>query len=393
MFASRTNWPLEPNRFAQALDARRRSGKPLLDLTASNPTTCGFDYPASEILSALADPRGMQYSPESKGIQSARESVAEYYAGRPGFGICGGSVDSGQIILTAGTSEAYSYVFRLLCEPGDEIVFPAPSYPLLEYLAGLNDVRLVPYSLFYDHGWHVDLGSLRAAVTARSRAVLVVHPNNPTGSFMKPAEAEALREICAANKMAIIADEVFLDFAAENKPHSSFAFTNEVLTFTLSGLSKISALPQMKLAWLVANGPENLLRPALDRLEIIADTFLSPGTPVQLALPKFLEVRHAMHRQIQARATANLVHLDAALAGHNSIVRLDREGGWYAVLRVPATQTDEELAVALLSARGVLVHPGRFFDFPQDGYSVVSLIPPEPDFREGIARLVEFVGA
>jgi alanine-synthesizing transaminase len=393
MFASRTNWPLEPNRFAQALEAHRRGGKPLLDLTASNPTTCGFDYPSSEILNALGDPRALQYSPESKGVYSAREAVAAYYSGRPGFGVCAGSIDSSQIILTAGTSEAYSYIFRLLCEPGDEILFPAPSYPLLEYLAGLNDVRLVPYSLFYDHGWHVDVGLLRAAITARSRAVLVVHPNNPTGSFIKPAEAAALREICAERGMAIIADEVFLDFAAESKPHSSFAFTKEALTFTLSGLSKISALPQMKLAWLVANGPENLLRPALDRLEIIADTFLSPGTPVQLALPKLLEMRHAMQRQIQARVSANLTQVDAALAGQKSISRLDREGGWYAVLRTPATQPDEELAVALMSERGVLVHPGRFFDFPQDGFLVVSLIAPESEFREGIARLVEFIGA
>jgi alanine-synthesizing transaminase len=393
MFASRTNWPLEPNRFAQALDTYRRSGRPLLDLTASNPTVCGFDYPVSEILAALGDPRALQYSPESNGILSAREAVAAYYAGRPGFGICSGKVDPGQIILTAGTSEAYSYIFRLLCEPGDEILFPAPSYPLLEYLAGLNDVHLVPYSLFYDHGWQVDLGSLRAAITPRSRAVMVVHPNNPTGSFIKHAEAAALRDICAAKKMAIIADEVFLDFTAESKPHSSFAFTNEVLTFALSGLSKISALPQMKLAWLVANGPQNTLRPALDRLEIVADTFLSPGTPVQLALPKLLALRHEMQRQIQARVSANLDHLDLAFAGHKSIARLDREGGWYAILRVPATQSDEELAVALLAERGVLVHPGRFFDFPQDGYLVVSLIAPEPDFHVGIARAMEFIGA
>jgi alanine-synthesizing transaminase len=400
MFASRTNWPLEPNRFAQALEAHRRSGKPLLDLTASNPTTCGFEYPSGEILAALGDPRALQYSPESKGSRSARAAVAAYYEGRPGFGVCGGRIDPDQIILTSGTSEAYSYIFRLLCEPRDEILFPAPSYPLLEYLAGLNDVRLVPYSLFYDQGWQVDVGSLRAALTARSRAVLVVHPNNPTGSFIKPAEAAALREICAERAMAIIADEVFLDFAAESKPHSSFAFTKEVLTFTLSGLSKISALPQMKLAWLIANGPENLLRPTLNRLEIIADTFLSPGTPVQLALPKLLDLRHAMQRQIQARIGKNLAHLDrqlnsnvdAALAGLKSISRLDREGGWYAVLRVPATQPDEELAVALLAERGVLVHPGGFFDFPQDGFLIVSLIAPEPEFREGIARLVELIG-
>jgi aspartate/methionine/tyrosine aminotransferase len=396
MFASRTNWPLEPNRFSRALEAHGRSGKPLFDLTASNPTTCGFDYPSGEILAALGDPRALQYSPESKGIRSARESVAAYYAGRPGFGVCAGKIDPEHIILTAGTSEAYSYIFRLLCEPGDEILFPAPSYPLLEYLAGLNDVRLVPYSLFYDHGWQVDAGSLRAAITAHSRAVLVVHPNNPTGSFIKPAEAAVLREICVERGLAIVADEVFLDFAAGGKPQASFALTTEALTFALSGLSKISALPQMKLAWLVANGPEKLLQQALDRLEIIADTFLSPGTPVQVALPKLLGLRDGMQRQIQARVAANLTHLDtqldAALAGHKSISRLDREGGWYAVLRVPATQPDEELAVALLGERGVLVHPGRFFDFPQDGFLIVSLIAPEPEFREGIARLVEFIG-
>ncbi|HUK30858.1 MAG TPA: pyridoxal phosphate-dependent aminotransferase [Candidatus Acidoferrum sp.] len=393
MFASRTNWPLERNRFTVALEAHRRSGKPLLDLTASNPTTCGFDYPSAEIFAALSDPHALQYSPESKGIRSAREAVAAYYAGRPGFGVCAGKVNPEQIILTAGTSEAYSYIFRLLCESGDDVLFPTPSYPLLEYLAGLNDVHLVPYSLFYDHGWHLDIGSLRAAITTRSRAVLVVHPNNPTGSFMKPADAVALRDICTEKSMAIIADEVFLDFTADSKPHASFAFTNEALTFALSGLSKISTLPQMKLAWLVANGPGNLLQSALERLEIIADTFLSPGTPVQLALPRLLELRHAMQRQIQARVFANLAHLDAALAGHKSIVRLDREGGWYTVLRVPATLPDEELAVALLSERDVLVHPGRFFDFPQDGFLVASLIAPEPDFREGIARLVEFISA
>ncbi len=397
MFASRTNWPLEPNRFAQALESHRRSGKPLLDLTASNTTTCGFDYPSAEMLAALGDPRALQYSPESKGILSARVAVAAYYAGRPGFGICAGGVDPEHIILTSGTSEAYSYIFRLLCEPGDEILFPAPSYPLLEYLAGLNDVRLVPYPLFYDHGWHVDTGSLRAALTGRSRAVLVVHPNNPTGQFMKPVEAAALRDICAEREMAIIADEVFLDFAAEDKPHASFAFATEALTFTLSGLSKISALPQMKLAWLVANGPEKLLMTALDRLEIIADTYLSPGTPVQLALPKLLGLRHSVQRQMQARVSSNLgyldTRLDSTLAAHQWIVRLDREGGWYAILRVPATQPDDEFAVALLEERGVLVHPGRFFDFPQDGYLVVSLITPEPDFREGITRLVEYIGA
>jgi aspartate/methionine/tyrosine aminotransferase len=392
MFAARTNWNLQTNRFARALEHHRRSGRALLDLTASNPTTCGFEYPAEEILSAVADPRALEYSPESKGLRGAREAVASYYSGRPGFGICAGGVDPERIVLTAGTSEAYSYIFRLLCEPGDEILFPAPSYPLLEYLAALNDVRLVPYPLFYDHGWQMDLGGLRSALTPRSRAVLVVHPNNPTGSFVMPKEATELHAICAEREMAIVSDEVFLDYAAESKPHSTFVFDGPALAFTLSGLSKISALPQMKLAWLVASGPQTLVQRATERLEIIADTFLSPGTPVQLALPRLLGIREQMQRQLQSRITANLAHLDAALAMNKLISRLDRQGGWYAVWRVPATGSDEDLAVALLEKHSVLVHPGRFFDFRQDGFLVLSLITPTADFHEGVRRLLEIFG-
>ena len=362
MFTARTNWNLQTNRFARALENHRAAGKALFDLTASNPTTCGFVYPAEEIFSALSNSRSLEYSPESKGLRSAREAVATYYEGRPGFGICAGSVDPERIILTAGTSEAYSHIFRLLCEPGDEILFPAPSYPLLEYLAGLNDVRLAPYPLFYDHGWHIDFAALRAALTPRSRAVLVVHPNNPTGSFVMPKEAAELHSICAEHELAIVADEVFLDYAAESKPHSTFAFDGPALAFTLSGLSKISALPQMKLAWLVASGPQPLVQRAMERLEIINDTFLSAGTPVQLALPKLLGIREQMQRQLQNRIAANLAYLDAALTANKLISRLDRQGGWYAVLRVPAAGSDEDLAVALLGKHSVLVHPGRFFE-------------------------------
>jgi aspartate/methionine/tyrosine aminotransferase len=393
MFAARTNWNLRTNSFARALENHRAAGKLLLDLIASNPTTCGFAYPAEEILGALSNSRALDYAPESKGVRSAREAVAEYYKGRPGFGICAGSVDPERIILSAGTSEAYSYIFRLLCEPGDEILFPAPSYPLLEYLAGLNDVRLVPYPLFYDHGWHIDFAALRAALTRRARAVLVVHPNNPTGSFVMPKEAAELHAICAEHEMAIIADEVFLDYAAESKPHSTFAFDGSALAFTLSGLSKISALPQMKLAWLVASGPQPLVQRAMECLEIIGDTFLSAGTPVQLAAPRLLGVREQMQRQLQNRIAVNLAHLDTALAANELISRLDHQGGWYAVLRVPATGSDEELAVALLEKYSVLVYPGRFFDFRQDGFLVASLITPETDFREGVRRLLEFFSA
>ncbi len=317
MFASRTNWRLDPNRFARALDEHRKSGKELLDLTASNPTECGLDYPVEEILPALADPRALTYHPESKGLLEAREAVAGYYAGRSGFSSGVTQVDPEHILLTSGTSEAYSHIFRLLCEVGDEILVPAPSYPLFEFLADLADIRLVPYPLLYDHGWQIDFVSLGAALTPRSRAVMVVHPNNPTGSFVKSREAAELAAICAAREMAIVADEVFLDYGRngvgallgarqEGDPARTFALHDAALTFTLSGLSKISLLPQMKLAWTVVSGPEALVQTAVERLEIIADTYLSPGTPVQVALPKFLSLRYALQAQLQHRISANL---------------------------------------------------------------------------------------
>lgn len=278
MFASRTNWKLKPNRFTRALEIHRASGKPLLDLTASNPTECGFVYPEREILEALADRRVLRYLPESKGMLEAREAVSGYYAGRRAHGAARRAVEPENIVLTAGTSEAYSYIFRLLCEKDDEILVPTPSYPLFRLLADLNDIRLVPYSLLYDHGWQIDLTALRAALTPRTRAVLLVNPNNPTGSLVKAHEAAALGKLCAEREMAIVADEVFLDFTnASTGPQPTFALHDSCLTFTLSGLSKISALPQMKLAWLIVSGPDTLATAAIARLEIIADTYLSPG--------------------------------------------------------------------------------------------------------------------
>src|SRR5271169_4878323 len=248
MFASRTNWPLETNRLTQALDENRRSGRELLDLTASNPTTCGFAYPEKKILSALANPRALVYCPQSKGLLEARQAVAGYYSERAGFSGSHLQIHPERILLASGTSEAYSHIFRLLCEAGDEVLVPAPSYPLFEFLADLADIHLVLYPLLYDHGWQIDFASLRAALTPRSRAVLVVHPNNPTGSFVKSHEAAELGEICAAREMAIVADEVFSDYVAGPEPAHTFALTGSALTFTLSGLSKISLLPQMKLA-------------------------------------------------------------------------------------------------------------------------------------------------
>lgn len=390
MFASRTNWRLETNRLTRALEEHRKSGKELLDLTASNPTTCGLAYPEREILAALTDPRSLVYRPESKGLREAREAIAEYYCGRTGFSGSAMSVDPERVLLTSGTSEAYSHIFRLLCEAGDEILVPAPSYPLFEFLADLADIRLIPYPLLYDHGWQMDFASLRAALTPRSRAVLVVHPNNPTGSFVKPDEASELAKICAPRGMAIVADEVFLDCTSGSSPAPTFALHDSALTFTLSGLSKISLLPQMKLAWTVVSGPESLVQTAVNRLEMIADTYLSPSTPVQLALPKLLSLRHAMQAQLQQRISANCFALDNMLCELQSLSRLDREGGWYAILRVPVTGTDEDLAVGLLEQCSVLVHPGHFFNFSQEGFLVLGLIPPEAHFKEGALRLRKF---
>jgi alanine-synthesizing transaminase len=390
MFASRTDWKLEPNRFSLALEAHRRSGRKLLDLTASNPTTCGFSYPEQQILAALANPRALEYRPESRGLPATRAAIAEYYRDRAAFAGSIDRVDPDRIFLTSSTSEAYTYVFRLLCEAGDQILVPEPSYPLLEFLADLADIRLAPYPLLYDHGWQIDLEGLGAALTPRSRAILVVHPNNPTGSFVKPREAVELAAICARRDMAIVADEVFLDYAPEPATARTFALHQTALAFTLSGLSKIVALPQMKLAWLVVSGPESLARQATERLEVIADTYLSPSTPVQLATPAFLDLRGSLQTQLQRRITANLAHLDHALRGPCPITRLAREGGWYAVLRAPASQQDDALAVGLLERYSVLVHPGHFFNFAQDGYLVLSLITPEADFLEGVQRLRKF---
>ena len=397
MFAKRTNWSLEPNSLARALEAHRRGGKPLIDLTASNPSACGFAYPEREILKALRNPRALEYHPESKGLPAARAAVAEYYRDRPGFGDSserngsGNRIDPERIVLTSGTSEAYTHVFRLLCEAGDEILVPAPSYPLLEFLADLADVRLAPYPLIYDHGWQMDFAGLRGAITPRSRAVVVVHPNNPTGSFVKRREAAELAGICAAREMAIVADEVFLDYADARGVGVSFVFSSAALTFTLSGLSKISALPQMKLGWLVTSGPEAAVRTAVDRLDVIADTYLSPSTPIQLAAPEFLAMRGAMQSQLQARIAANLAMLDAALAGCDAATRMAREGGWYAVLRVPKSASDESLVVSLLERSSVLVHPGAFYNFPSDGFLVISLIAPTAEFDRGVHLLMDFL--
>lgn len=361
----------------------RAEHREVLDLTESNPTRCGLHYNQDAILRALANPASLTYQPAARGLDSARRAVRAYYAEQ------GAEVDRDAIILCVTTSEAYSYVFRLLCDPQDEVLVPAPSYPLFDFLAGLQDVTPVPYSLIYDHGWQIDFHSLTSALTSRTRAVVVVHPNNPTGSYVKASEREELNRICSGRDLAVVADEVFLDYAhSEHRRPPSFAANAGVLTFTLSGLSKIAALPQMKVAWLITSGPKELVDKAGARLEVIADTYLSPNAPVQHALPALMAERASIQQQLRARIRANLTGLDSQLRHYSSCARLEVEGGWYAILRVPAHGSDEDLAMDLLRDRGVFVHPGHFYDFPADGYLVVSLITPEKVFAEGTERLL-----
>jgi alanine-synthesizing transaminase len=391
MFSLRTNWRLRPNALSRALEEARASGQKILDLTVSNPTEAGVRPEAEIVLAALANPEAMHYDPQPRGLLAARQAVCGYY--REAHEVF--DLDPERLILTTSTSEGYSYVFRLLCNPGDEVLVPKPSYPLFEFLADLADVTLVPYPLLYDHGWQMDLDSLRKAATPRSRAVILVHSNNPTGSYVSAAERLALNVFCRERGLALVVDEVFLDYShdlQEGSRHRSFVTNAEALTFTLSGVSKISALPQMKLAWVAASGPEEMVADAGARLEIIADTFLSMNAPVQLAAPVLLDQRKHVQPVLLERLRLNLAELDRQLAGRPSCTRLLVEGGWYVVLRVPVLGSDEDLAVRLLHEAGVSVHPGHFYDFPSDGYLVLSLITEPEDFREGVARLLRVVG-
>jgi aspartate/methionine/tyrosine aminotransferase len=386
MFSRRTDWKLTPNRFTEALQEVRASGKEILDLTVSNPTRAGIEYDGPAILDSFRDPKSLDYDPQPKGLRVAREAVTAYYRER------NEQVNPEKLVLTTSTSEGYSYIFRLLANPGDEVLVPKPSYPLFDFLAELQDVKLVGYYLLYDHGWQIDCSSLESAVSEKTRAVVVVHPNNPTGSYVSTGERERLSKLCRERGLALIADEVFLDYAHDGSRRASFVTNDTALTFTLSGISKISALPQMKLAWIAVSGPRAEVDAALQRLEVVADTYLSLNAPVQLAARTLLEQRKKIQPQLMQRVRVNVSELDRQLAAQKSSARLQVEGGWYALLRVPATQSDEDLAIALLRKTGTIVHPGHFYDFPRDGYLVISLIAPEEeDFREGIFRLLKFL--
>ncbi len=385
MFSRRTCWNLETNPFTAAVHEHQEHGGELLDLTVSNATRVGITLDETAILRELAKPEALDYDPQPRGLPSARAAVAGYYQ------LHGVEIPADQLILTTSTSEAYSFAFRLLCDPDDEVLIPTPSYPLFEYLAQIQDVKLVPYELVYDHGWQIDFHSLSKAITAKTRGIILVNPNNPTGSFVSDAERAQLNEFCREHSLALIVDEVFFDFNLSKKSFTSFASNREALTFTLSGLSKVSGLPQMKVAWIASTGPDELVQPALERLEVIADTYLSMNAPIQHAIPELLEERHEFQRQLTARLRDNLTELDRQLSEQKLLTRLEVDGGWYATLRVPVTRTDEELAIALLRGTGVLVHPGHFFDFPSDGYLILSLMTPEQEFAEGVRRVVGFV--
>jgi alanine-synthesizing transaminase len=384
VFSRRTDWRLAPNRFTEVLEQVRQVGATIVDLTISNPTRAGLIYDEPSILNSLRNTKSLDYDPQPKGLLSAREAVADYYRQ------CGETVDPEFLVLTTGTSEAYSFVFRLLANPGDEVLVAKPSYPLFDFLADLQDVKLVPFSLIYDHGWQIDFHALEQALSEKTRAIVLVHPNNPTGSYVSAKERERLNELCTEHQLAFIVDEVFLDYGHDASRRQSFVSNDAALTFTLSGISKISALPQMKLAWIAVNGPSGPRQAAIERLEVIADTYLSVSTPVQWAAQTLIEQGTPVRSQLLERVRTNLTELDRQLVQQKHCSRLAVEGGWYAVLRVPAMGSDEELAVNLLQQCGVLVHPGHFYDFPQDGYLVLSLITQPEEFREGIARLLDF---
>jgi alanine-synthesizing transaminase len=378
-WSARPGWDLTETPWARQLARLRAAGAVLRDLTASNPTHCGFRYDAASILAPLSDPRALAYNPDPRGLRGAREAVSRYYRDY------GAPVQPEQIFLTTSTSEAYSFLFRLLCDPGDEVLIGQPGYPLFDFLARLDDVRLVPYELFYDHGWHLDLESLRRRVTPRTRAIVIVHPNNPTGHFTRRGEREAIEGLCREQGLTLIVDEVFLDYGLDRQGESFATGSHTVPTFVLSGLSKVAALPQMKAAWIACFAEGE----ALERLEVISDTFLSLSAPIQCALPAWLSERPALQGQIRERLRENLGSLDAILLRQKLVSRLTVEAGWFAVLRVPGLQPQEDTALDLLLERGVVVHSGGFFGFTGQGWLVMSLLTPLEEFREGVEAIVE----
>jgi len=381
MFSSRFHWDFRPNRLTRAIEAKRRTGARVLDLTESNPTRASLTYPP-EIVRAFADDGMLVYEPAPAGTPAARQAVSAYYAARES------RVAVERILLTASTSEAYAYLFKLLCNPGDRVLVPRPSYPLFEFLGNMESVEVRQYPLVYHGGWAIDMEAVAALVTERTRAVVVVNPNNPTGSYVKRAELAALQKLCAERGMALISDEVFSDFSLSSDPERVRTLTEveDCLAFSMSGLSKIAGLPQMKLGWIVVSGPSDLRAAAMEKLEWIADTYLSVSTPVQCAAARLLQAGEVMQRQIRERCAQNLAFAREALAGSAANI-LAVEGGWYITLQVPRIRSEEEWALLLLDNENVLVQPGFFYDFAREAFLVLSLLTEGAVFREGIGRL------
>jgi alanine-synthesizing transaminase len=377
MFSSRFDWDIRPNRLTELLREKRRKGARVLDLTESNPTQAEVAYPA-EIAAALADPRALRYEPAAAGAPDARAAVARYCAAR------GRQVEPDRILLTASTSEGYAYLFKLLCDPGDQVLVPRPSYPLFEFLATMENVEARQYPLVYQGEWLIDRDALASAITDRTRAIVLVNPNNPTGSYVKRAELEWLAKM----GLPLISDEVFSDYAftSDAARVDSLIDVSGALAFSMSGLSKVAGLPQMKLGWIIVSGPENARREAMEKLEWIADTYLSVGTPVQCAAAALLDAGMEVQWQIRKRTADNLAWAREALAG-SAAGMLPVEGGWYLTIRMPRTRGEEEWALELLDRDNVLVQPGFFYDFESEAFLIVSLLTAQSTFREGIERL------
>ena len=386
MFSSRLPARLEPNALSRAVAREKSAGTALIDLTVTNPTAVGLTAP-EEIFRALSGPDAARYLPEPFGLPRAREAVAADYRRR------GLDIPPDRVILTSSTSEAYSLLFKLLCAPqGDAVLVPRPSYPLFEHLTALDGVTARPYRLEYDGRWWLDSATVDAIWDARTRAVLAVSPNNPTGSVLAADEHAALAVRCAAGGAALILDEVFADYMFDSSPSSSpFAsgINDAALTFRLGGLSKSAALPQVKLGWIGVDGPADVVSEALQRLELICDTYLSVSTPVQVAAPDLIAAGAAMRARVAGRVRANYAAVRRAVADRPSVEVLHADGGWSAVLRIPSRDSEEQFVLDLLAHDRVLVHPGFFFDFPREAYLIVSLLPEPERFREGIGRIVE----
>ena len=356
-FSKRTEWNQQTNPLSQLLDELKSQNTEILDLTESNPTRCGFDYPP-QILTSLSDPKSLQYTPDACGTLPARQAVGNF---------C--QFDPERIVLTASTSESYSFLFRLLLNPGEKVLIPRPSYPLFQFLLELNDASFEYYSLIYDNGWHIDFKQLETLIDSQTKAIVLVNPNNPTGSYIKEDELQKLNALCRTHGLAVISDEVFFDYPLTQGKFASLKDNREVLTFVLGGLSKSLALPQMKLGWILASGPQTQVDEALQRLEIIGDTYLSVNTPVQNACRQWLANSDGIHEQILSRVKTNLQWLK-----QSGLNVLKVEGGWYAVLDMGAID-EEQVVLDTLRKNHILIHPGFFFDFETAGHLVVSLLP------------------